>query len=42
MWLLLIGYQGIILDLKKTELGLLTGGAVHSLKVADEVAGGYG
>jgi hypothetical protein len=40
MWLLFIGYQGIILDLKKIELGLLTSGAVHSLKVANGVAGG--
>jgi hypothetical protein len=42
MWLVLIGYQGIIIHLKKTELGLLSGGATNSLKVADGVAGGYG
>jgi hypothetical protein len=27
---------------KKTELGLLSGGATNSLKVADGIAGGYG
>jgi hypothetical protein len=37
MWLLLIGYQWIILDMKKTELGLLTGGATQSLKVAENL-----
>jgi hypothetical protein len=42
MWLLLIGYQGIIIDLKKTELGLLSGGATKSQMVADGLAGGYG
>jgi hypothetical protein len=42
MWLVLTRYQGIIIDLKKTELSLLGGGATNSLKVADGVVGGYG
>ena len=40
MWILLIGYQGIILELGKMELGQFTVGATCSLEVVSAAVGG--